>query len=470
MNIFSTIATIIAAPIIFLSSLLNPVQVQAPVVEPVVAPIVGATLPQATGVFETSLATPITSTATTMTLTENAVRGGGSLAGYTCFTLDEGTAQAEVVCGTVSSTTVSSMVRGISYADGISSVTANKFSHRRGANVKITDFPILQILKAQNNGDETFPNPLKYDTGIGPLASSDLADKEYVLSVVSGGTVSFEKVVITGTAGETVAAGTPVYLKAADGRWWKAIGTTAATVDNVQLGIAQGAGTAGNAISGGVLIKGTDTNQSGGAAGSIGYISDTSTIATVAGTIEKAVGNFISATNFVFNPIFYYGPTANQKAAFAGTGGTPSASNKFLTEQGSPAVDVQTFTAIGGNKTFTVTLASPGVFTLNNHGFTAGSPIYFTTDGALPTGLTASTVYYVIAGGLTTNTFEVAATAGGTAINTSGSQSGTHTAHNAWVKPTNAKMVQVILVGGGGGGAGGVNGSTGGAGAAQGGV
>ena len=76
--------------------------------------------------------------------------------------------------------------------------------------------------------------------------------------------------------------------------------------------------------------------------------------------------------------------------------------------------------------TFTVTIASPAVFTLNNHGLVEGDPVYFTTTGALPTGLSANTIYYVIAAGLGTNDFRVSTTRGGSAVNTSGSQSGTH--------------------------------------------
>lgn len=75
---------------------------------------------------------------------------------------------------------------------------------------------------------------------------------------------------------------------------------------------------------------------------------------------------------------------------------------------------------------FTVTIASPGVFTLNSHAFLTGDRVVFSTTGALPTGLSAGTTYYVISAGLTTNAFEVSATSGGSAINTSGSQSGTH--------------------------------------------
>lgn len=75
----------------------------------------------------------------------------------------------------------------------------------------------------------------------------------------------------------------------------------------------------------------------------------------------------------------------------------------------------------------TVTIATPGVFSLTAHGFTEGDAIYFTTTGALPTGLAVNTVYYVISAGLTADAFEVSASRGGAAINTTGSQSGVHT-------------------------------------------
>jgi len=79
--------------------------------------------------------------------------------------------------------------------------------------------------------------------------------------------------------------------------------------------------------------------------------------------------------------------------------------------------------------TVTMTIASPCVVSWTAHGLSNGDPVAFSTTGALPTGLTAGTVYYVVAAAA--DTFEVAATSGGTAINTSGSQSGTHTAHAA---------------------------------------
>jgi hypothetical protein len=70
--------------------------------------------------------------------------------------------------------------------------------------------------------------------------------------------------------------------------------------------------------------------------------------------------------------------------------------------------------------------ASPAVLTLNSHGRAVGDAIVLTTSGALPAGLTAGTVYYIISAGFGANSFQVSATAGGSAINTTDAGSGTH--------------------------------------------
>lgn len=75
---------------------------------------------------------------------------------------------------------------------------------------------------------------------------------------------------------------------------------------------------------------------------------------------------------------------------------------------------------------FTVTIAAPGVFTCVNHGLLVNDRVVLSTTGALPTGLSEGSFYYVIAAGLDTDTFELSATKGGTAITTTGSQNGTH--------------------------------------------
>jgi len=67
----------------------------------------------------------------------------------------------------------------------------------------------------------------------------------------------------------------------------------------------------------------------------------------------------------------------------------------------------------------TCTSASPGVFTISGgHNIVAGEQV-FLGGTAVPTGFTAGTTYFAVAGGLTSTNFELSATAGGTAVNTS---------------------------------------------------
>ena len=77
---------------------------------------------------------------------------------------------------------------------------------------------------------------------------------------------------------------------------------------------------------------------------------------------------------------------------------------------------------------FTVTIASPGVISLSTHGLSTGHCVELTTTGALPTGLSENTNYYVIYNDadsfwLATSLANAIA---GTKIDTSGTQSGTH--------------------------------------------
>lgn len=72
----------------------------------------------------------------------------------------------------------------------------------------------------------------------------------------------------------------------------------------------------------------------------------------------------------------------------------------------------------------TISIAAPGVITLpTGFSFTNGTNITFTSTGALPTGLSVGTVYFVV--NSTGGTFNVATSFAGAPITTSGSQSGT---------------------------------------------
>jgi hypothetical protein len=84
-------------------------------------------------------------------------------------------------------------------------------------------------------------------------------------------------------------------------------------------------------------------------------------------------------------------------------------------------------------QTVTITIASPGIISLTNHGFQPGTPVVFNTTAALPTGLTVGAPYWVTFANWATNSFSVSAIGFSTGyvpdpapVNTSGSQSGVH--------------------------------------------
>ena len=80
---------------------------------------------------------------------------------------------------------------------------------------------------------------------------------------------------------------------------------------------------------------------------------------------------------------------------------------------------------VTSGSTCTISIGSPAEITLNNHGFTGGEVIKFTTTGTLPTGLSVLNRYFVLSAGISLNTFRVSLQPGGVAVDTSGSQSGT---------------------------------------------
>ena len=75
-----------------------------------------------------------------------------------------------------------------------------------------------------------------------------------------------------------------------------------------------------------------------------------------------------------------------------------------------------------------ISVGASAVVTWIGHALEAGSPVSFTSTGTLPTGMTAGTVYYVSATGLTATAFSVSATPGGAPIATTVAGTGVHTA------------------------------------------
>lgn len=199
----------------------------------------------------------------------------------------------------------------------------------------------VRVIGAQTiAGIKTFSS-LPATTAGDPVADNDLARKAYIDAAVSG-SFPVNRIVVAGTAGATVAAGDLIYFDTTDDEWKLCDADTAASVENVLLGIAQGAGTDGNAITNGVLIQGTDSNQSGLTVGDVMYASNTAgEIASSAGTTEVTVGIAKSATELYFSPRFTLAltktqqdaiPSTDEKAALAGSSGSPGAGNTYVTE------------------------------------------------------------------------------------------------------------------------------------------
>jgi len=286
-------------------------------------------IPKPVTLYSTVLASGITSSDTSLTLETATDDAGNAITGVVGLTID-----GEILIGTKSGATVTGLLRGIDPQDGTSEVTALKAAHQRGATVKITDAPFLAIVYRLLNGDEGLPNQIKYKTSgyPTPVNDYDIPTKKYVDDQVAGTPVSMNRTVVSGTAGETLVAGNLVYLKASDARWWKCDADTAATVDNINLGIAQGAGTAGASVTSGVLVYGRDTNNSGLTAGSTYYASNTAgAISSSAGTTEVTVGQADADGYLFFSPRYNQQLTEDQQDALAGTSGTPSATNKYVT-------------------------------------------------------------------------------------------------------------------------------------------
>lgn len=146
-------------------------------------------IPTPVALFETTLASSISTSATTMTLTSATDKDGTVLASSTYgFIIDEGTASEEMVLADCTSTACTNMIRGISVLTGTSTVAALQKAHRRGASVKITDGPILLILKRIVNGEGLFPRTLRYKSTASACSNvDDICDKAYIDNSVNQG-------------------------------------------------------------------------------------------------------------------------------------------------------------------------------------------------------------------------------------------------------------------------------------------
>ena len=263
--------------------------------------------------------------------------------GDICFAkIDQGTSNEEIISFTgitdnTSTYTLTGCVWGYNFYNSTGSIADNQKKHISGSKIIITNddhFLSLQYVNVDSTqtiaGAKTF-TVTPQSNGGNPAVGTDLVIKSYVDALVLG-TLTTINVIVPGKAGENVAIGQLIYFDETDNEWKLTDADTATTVQNVLLGIAQGSGTNGNAIANGILLQGVDTHQLGLSEGDVQYAGNTAgSISASAGTTEVTVGLAKSATELYFNPRFNQQLTEDQQDALVGTSGTPSATNKYVT-------------------------------------------------------------------------------------------------------------------------------------------
>lgn len=295
-----------------------------------ILPIAGSTYALAGGGVSPS-ATSITLQSFTLKQTGQKI-ADADLSDTFFITLEAGnnTRQEIASCTTVvqnanNTATLSGCTRGLSPITPFTASSTLKFSHGGGTAVTFADPPQFFNQYTAKENNETITG---YWLAPDPLGAQGIATRAFVLSVVSGGTISTDKVTVTGTAGETLVAGNFIYLKTTDARWYKVNANTTDSVTDALLGIAQGAGTAGVSITSGVLLKGLDANQTGLTAGA-NYFASTTSGGIGKATTTKAAGKANTSTTIYFDPYFTGIITSQGNNTFTGTNTFSTASTTF---------------------------------------------------------------------------------------------------------------------------------------------
>lgn len=153
----------------------------------------------ANALYEQSLAQPLGTTDANMYVTSGADIQGNLLPlnSYQCLSVDTGQPNFEAICGNVTASATSGLtlavtIRGLSTQTATTSNPSFIFTHRRGADVRITDFPALTVVNNQLSGTQVIPNAIYYSSNFTPsfwttAPSSTLATLGIVNSTAAAG-------------------------------------------------------------------------------------------------------------------------------------------------------------------------------------------------------------------------------------------------------------------------------------------
>lgn len=223
--------------------------------------------------------------------------------------------------------TLTGVTRGLSGVSTYAASTTLRKAHPGGTIVVLSNSPCFYQNFVITSNDNTVTGTLNVPT---PTTGSNATTKDYVDDLAFGGTAAYDRIIVAATAGETITQGQIVYFDRFQTEWMKADADAAASSTDALLAVAQGAGTNGNLITGGVLLLGLDTKNVGGTQGNLVYLSNTAgATSTSAGTISKVLGYARSSAGLYFDPYFIQSVTAGGTNAFTGTNTFSTATTTF---------------------------------------------------------------------------------------------------------------------------------------------
>lgn len=147
-------------------------------------------IPKTAANFQSSLATGISATATSFTLSSITDAHGVVLANGTYqFTFNQGTPKEEHMIATITGTSASIDYRGINPQAPLTQVDAQRKKHGKNSPIIITNWPLLGIIRNILAGESgwTLPAVVRYASGLTPSHNDDIPHKSYVDGVALAG-------------------------------------------------------------------------------------------------------------------------------------------------------------------------------------------------------------------------------------------------------------------------------------------